>query len=277
MKENDDKSDAIQLDEPGDFEENLAPNESVEEEDNDQEFSGNELSEADEIYDDFSGNELDESDEDFSGNELDESDESEEDILGNELDESDESDEDLLGNESDGNDEGLSGNKPGKSISDPQPAKDVAKLFKGKSKLAFLFAFVLVFLSGVGYFFIKINISPETSNQKDESKQVEKFVIPKDQIIVLDSFVIPFEQSTKFTYISLAIAFKCQGKELMEEMIREKGRVRGIIYDILSTEINELNDVPPLDSLKDVIIKSVNGFLSAGKINEAYITNLIAV
>ena len=61
-----------------------------------------------------------------------------------------------------------------------------------------------------------------------------------------------------------------------EQMIQEKNRLRGIIYDMLTEEINGLKDVPSLEKLKKCIIRAVNGALSMGRINEAYITDFLA-
>jgi hypothetical protein len=63
----------------------------------------------------------------------------------------------------------------------------------------------------------------------------------------------------------------------MGEMIQEKNRLRGIIYDMLTEEINGIKDVPSLEKLKKCIIRAVNGALSMGRIKEAYITDLLAV
>jgi flagellar basal body-associated protein FliL len=235
--------------------------------------------------------EIDDNEEQLSGNELDVPEEIEEQSATYELGEAEEDDELFSGNELDENDEGFSGNEldePENVLNEPQDEtsklipyhehiKIAAKIFKGKRRLGLVIAFGLVFLSGIGYLFIKDKMSPVTSNQNNESKQVAKFAIPNDQVLVFDSFVIPFIQSNKFSYISLTIAFKLQNNELKREMIQEKYRLRGIIYDMLSKEINALNDVPSLEKLKNCIIRTVNGALSIGKINDAYITDLIAV
>jgi flagellar basal body-associated protein FliL len=157
------------------------------------------------------------------------------------------------------------------------PIKTASKIFRGKRKLSLFIATSLVFLSGIGYQFIKEKISSVTSNQREESKQTTNFTIPKDQVLLFDSFVIPFKQSDKFSYISLNIAFNLPNNDLKIEMIKEKCRLRGIIYDMLSEEINGLNEIPSSEKLKNCIIKAVNGVLSMGKINIAYITDLIAV
>jgi flagellar basal body-associated protein FliL len=207
------------------------------------------------------------------------------------LDEIEEKEEQFSGNELDENDGGLSGNEldeleteldkpqdqPSESIPDHESIKIASKIFKGKRQLGMFIAIGVVFLSGIGYYFIKGKMLPVKSNQINGSKQVANFAIPTDQVLVFDSFVIPFRQSTKFSYISLTIAFKLQNRELRGEMIEDKWRLRGIIYEMLSKEINRLNDVPSLEKLKDCIIRAVNGALSMGKINDAYITDLIAV
>ena len=79
------------------------------------------------------------------------------------------------------------------------------------------------------------------------------------------------------SYISLSIAFKLPNKELRGEMIREKYRLRGIIYDMLTEEVNGLKEVPRIEKIKECIIRAINGAVSMGKINDAYITDLLAV
>ena len=150
----------------------------------------------------------------------------------------------------------------------------LAGLCREKKRLLLCIAIGLCLLTGTGYLYMKGEMSLVTSNQKEGP---ERFAIPKDQLLVFHSFVIPFKQSKKFTYISLTIAFKLPDKELREQMIQEKNRLRGIIYDMLTEEINGLKDVPSLEKLKKCIIRAVNGALSMGRINEAYITDFLAV
>lgn len=180
-----------------------------------------------------------------------------------------EKDEQFSGNELDEPEDESS-----KSIPEKEPVESAEKKYKGKGRLWLFIAIGLFLLSGVGYLYIKGEMSLVTSNQKEGP---ERFAIPKDQLLVFHSFVIPFKQSKKFTYISLTIAFKLPDKELREQMIQEKNRLRGIIYDMLTEELNGLKDVPSLEKLKKCIIRAVNGALSMGRINEAYITDLLAV
>jgi len=180
-----------------------------------------------------------------------------------------EQDEQFSGNELD-----ELGDETNKSIPKQQPIEKAEKKYKGKGRVWLFIAIGLSLLSGVGYFYMKEEMPLVTSNQKEGP---ERFAIPKDQLLVFESFVIPFKQSKKFTYISLAITFKLCDKKLMGEMIQEKNRLRGIIYDMLTEEINGMKDVPSLEKLKKCIIRAVNGALSMGRIKEAYITDLLAV
>jgi len=249
MEEKEEQISPILLDEIDEREEQSAGNEFGELEESDKRSPGNELNVPEEIEEQSAANELDENDEGFSGNEL------------------DEPESELF--EPQG--------ETSKSIPDHEPIKIASKIFKGKRQLGLFIAIGVICFSGIGYYFIKGKMSPVTSNPINGSKQVANFAIPTDQVLVFDSFIIPFKQSTKFSYISLTVAFKSQNKELRGEMIAEKCRLRGIIYDMLSEEVNGFNDFPSLDKLKACIIKAVNGALSMGKINDAYITDLIAV
>ncbi|MCK4467112.1 MAG: flagellar basal body-associated FliL family protein [Desulfobacterales bacterium] len=180
-----------------------------------------------------------------------------------------EKDEQFSGNELDEPEDESS-----KSIPKQEPIEEAEKKYKGKGRIWLFIAIALFLLSGVGYFYMNEEISLVTSNQKEGP---DRFAIPKDQLLVFRSFVIPFKQSKKFTYISLTIAFKLPDKKLREQMIQEKNRLRGIIYDMLAEEINGLKHAPSLEKLKKCIIRAVNGALSTGRINEAYITDLLAV
>ena len=192
---------------------------------------------------------MEENEEKFSRNELSGAEESDEQFSGNELDEPK--------------------NERSKSIPEQETMKGPEKKYKGKGLLWLFIAIGLLLLSGVGYLYLK--------GDKFSVTSTEKFAIPKDQLVVFHSFVIPFKQSEIFTYVSLSIAFNLPNKELRDEMIREKNRLRGIIYDMLTKEINGLNGVPSLVKFKECIIRAVNGALSVGRVNEAYITDLLAV
>ncbi len=133
------------------------------------------------------------------------------------------------------------------------------------------FAVGLCLIAGAGYIYI------QNKNGNEETTGLNSFSVREDQALIFDSFVIPSRESHKFTYISLSISFRLPNIEIRGEMIEKKHRVRGIIYDTLRKEINKAKEVPPLDKLKECIIRVVNEVLSAGELNEAYIIHFLAV
>ena len=130
---------------------------------------------------------------------------------------------------------------------------------------------------GIGYLYLKWKGSNIPLNQKEGTSQINRLAIPKDQLLIFHSFVIPFKENRGFTYISLSISFNVPNIELKREMIEKKGRLRGIIYDMLREEMNKVKEIPPLEKLKESITRGVNTALSAGKVNKVYITNFLAV
>ena len=163
------------------------------------------------------------------------------------------------------------------SIPEEEKSKGIWGKYGGKARLSLSIAIGLSLLMGIGYLYLKGKIFNITVDQKREIPQFNRLAVPKDQLLIFPSFVIPFKENKRFTYISLSIYFNLPNKELMREMIEEKSELRGIIYDILRQEINKLKEVPSLEELKGFIIRGVNTALSAGKVNEVYITKFLAV
>ena len=51
--------------------------------------------------------------------------------------------------------------------------------------------------------------------------QLKWFPIENSKSIKFESFIIPFREHGKFTYISLSISFELPNKELMDEMLEK--------------------------------------------------------
>jgi flagellar basal body-associated protein FliL len=149
--------------------------------------------------------------------------------------------------------------------------------YKGKRWLLLCSALGLCLLVGVGYLFLKNEWLAVTSNQYEGDPQSSILAIPEDRLLVFHSFVIPFHEDKGFTYISFSISFNVPNKELKEEMIGKKSQLRGIIYDIVTQEINRIKKVPSLEVLKEVILRGVNTVLSSARVDEVYITKFVAV
>jgi len=223
----------------------------------------------------------------FSGNELDESSKSideeaesipeEGEVSGNELDESIDEGAESIPEEGEvsGNELDESIDKENESIPEGENSKGIWAKYRGKKRLSLFIALGLCLLIGIGYLYLKEKVFDIL--QKEETTQLNGLKIPEDQLLLFHSFVIPLKEKKGLTYISLSISFNVPNKELRREIIAKKEQLRGSMYDILRKEINRIEEIPPLEKIKGFLSKRVNMALSAGKVNEIYITKFLAV
>ena len=142
--------------------------------------------------------------------------------------------------------------------------------------------FSLCFLAGTGIFYLYVKVVGSSSknkkiNKKVEAFQIDEFSAQKDYSVDFDSFIIPHNEYSKYTYISLSISFVLPNKELKQEMIRRKNQLRGIIYEILKEKVNKSKEVPSLEMLKEFITIGANQVLLNGEVGEIYITDFLSV
>lgn len=155
---------------------------------------------------------------------------------------------------------------------DPQ---DVRKKHRGDKTVTLIIFLGLCLLLGTGYFLLKDNVFNRI--KKEEAIQLHGAKIPKEQLLLFHSFVIPLKEKEGLTYISLSISFNVPNKELRQEMIEKKELLRGIMYHILRKEINRREEIPPIEKVKEFLKRSVNVALSAGKVTKISITKFLAV
>jgi len=223
-------------------------------------------------------------------------DESDEQTVGDELDESEPEDEEKAAQieESEPEDEEKAAQIEESEIEskeeklEDESQKGIDKKQKGKKLLWLLIVIGLFSLSAAGGVFlvkekkivlninenIKQKLSAANYSQKPEPSQT---VIEKEETLEFKSFVIPFKQSGKFTYISLSIIFKLPDKKAKRKMVLEKTRVRAVIYDIVKEKINISEEKSSPQLLKAFIIKAVQDTLPAGRINDIEIKDFHAV
>ena len=228
--------------------------------------------------DQFSGDELDESSK--SDSEESESISEEEQPSGRESDESGDTeatsiseDGKVSGNELD--ESSMSEDVETESISVEGNPKGIWAKYREKKRLSLFIALGLCLVIGVGYFYMKEKAFDIP--QEEETIQLHGLKIPEDQLLLFHSFVIPLKEKRGLTYMSLSISFNVPNKELRREIIANKEQLRGIMYDILREEINKTEEIPPLEKIKRFLTRRVNMALSAGKVNEVYITKFLAV
>jgi len=164
-----------------------------------------------------------------------------------------------------------------KPIPEEKNAHQPDRRRSGKKGLWLVSAIGLCVLIGIGYLYLKEEKSKRLLRQNSKPVPVARISIPGEQLLLFDSFIIPIPENREFTYISLSISFKLPNKEIKRQMTDKKKEFRGIIYDILTEEISKRKEVPPLESLKKLIIGGVNSALSTGEVHEVYVTKFLAV
>ena len=162
---------------------------------------------------------------------------------------------------------------------DPDKVKSPPKKRKtgGKRGLFILILTGIALILSVGYLNLKYNILSLNEQKIESVPEKRHFPILKEETITFDSFIVPFTENKRFTYISLSIVFRLPNKEISREMSRKKDYIRGILYDMFTEEINRANEIPPMDHLKESIIRTVNRALSTGMVKEVFITQFLAV
>jgi flagellar basal body-associated protein FliL len=157
---------------------------------------------------------------------------------------------------------------------DPQVLE---KRYRGKWWIAFCIALLLCLVTGAGYLYMRDWRSARGDHYKGKRPQRYRLAIPKDQLLLFPSFVIPSHGDHKFAYISLSISFNVPSNELKEEMRDKESLLRGIISDMLIGEVNKVKEIPSLKTIKELILREVNTVLFTGKVHEVYITSFLAV
>jgi flagellar basal body-associated protein FliL len=148
--------------------------------------------------------------------------------------------------------------------------------YKGKWWLWPCIALSVCAAVGLGYLSLRWGKIDVKSHDVKENPQ-HRLPVPKDRLIHFHSLVIPFHGSKNFTYLSFSISFYVPNNKVREEIERREVHLRGIMYDMLTQEINQTREVPSLEILKEVIVQGINASLSSGSVREAYISRFLAV
>ena len=98
----------------------------------------------------------------------------------------------------------------------------------------------------------------------------------QDRLVELNSFVIP-NSAKNFDYLTFNVSFKIKESKLKKEMEMNRDLLRGKLYDLLQTHINQQTHIPSIEIIKDIVESGVNGALTEGNIDGLYITKFIVI
>jgi len=161
--------------------------------------------------------------------------------------------------------------KQNKSKGTKNKSNDTKKKSGGKRKLVLFFAIGTCLLAGGIYYFSQDN------NEKEVTALVNIFPIPHDTSFTFETFIVPLPEKQGHTYISLNLSFELSNVELVEEIIKKKEQLRGIIFDVLVQGIDKIEDAQSLKKLRELIARRANTVLFSGKVGEAIIIDFTIV
>jgi len=150
-------------------------------------------------------------------------------------------------------------------------------VWKKRKGIWLIIAMALCLSTGLGGGYLRWQANNRNISNNGEVREVYRFPVLKEQLLMFKSFVIPLKQNMKFTYMSMSISVNVLDKNVKKEVEEKEDQLRGIIYDSLKEEIDRSNEAPSLDRLKHVIETVTNKALSSEKVRGVFITEFLCV
>lgn len=108
----------------------------------------------------------------------------------------------------------------------------------------------------------------------EHEKTEEKSVVGK--IIPLETFIVNLAGSKGRRIAKVNIELEISGENLMTEIEQRKAQIRDMIIILLSGKTyDQVATKEGKDQLREEIMKTVNSFLTKGKINQVYFTEFL--
>jgi len=191
---------------------------------------------------------------------------------GNELDDSSDDDKQLESNQ-------LSDLSTDKSLenTDLETRKEVSEPTTekppGRRKILFLIAAAagLCTVAVIFYFY-----GEEALPEKKNAPILMRIPMEQDRMVEFNSFVIP-NSGKSFNYLTFNVSFKIKEGKQKKEMEMSRDLLRGKLYDLLQSHINQQGQIPSIEKIKDLVERGVNGALTEGNIDGLYITKFIVI
>jgi flagellar basal body-associated protein FliL len=102
----------------------------------------------------------------------------------------------------------------------------------------------------------------------------EPIPIKIHHFLPFDDFVIPFQRESNH-YLSLSLSLRSADEAALNELNMNKGMYRGIIYDLLKANADQVVGHPSLAAIGERLADNLNAWLTAGRVDEVYITRFV--
>ena len=146
-------------------------------------------------------------------------------------------------------------------------------MFPMGKKILFLIAAAAGFCTVAVIFYIYWG---KTIPENKKAPIAIRIPMEQDRLVELNSFVIP-NSAKNFDYLTFNVSFKIKEGKQNKEMEMNRDLLRGKLYDLLQSHINQQMHIPSIEIIKDIIERGVNGTLTEGNIDGLYITKFIVI
>lgn len=168
----------------------------------------------------------------------------------------------------------------------PAPAPAAAPSGGGKSSLVLIGLIVLnmVFLGAVGFFLWKGRQNEAKEPRLDQVIKGEHVAQEADEAaadvigktVPLETFIVNLAGAKGRKVLKVNMELEVKGDQVVQEIDSRKAQIRDFIIIILSSKnYDEIGSRDGKDTLRNEIKETLNSFLTKGKINNVFFTEII--
>lgn len=140
------------------------------------------------------------------------------------------------------------------------------KKFGGTEKIIILLSLTVCFIVVLTFNLIQKRKIPEKPlPEKHQYTEIE------DPVLILEPFIVPYDDNEDYTYITMDLSFKFTEKELQKELMLKLNNVREIIYDVLLIEVEKKEIARSMERTKEIIRSEINCILEKGQIHDVFV------
>jgi len=113
--------------------------------------------------------------------------------------------------------------------------------------------------------------------QVPQKMKISSPLTRKSGISSMEAFLIPFREKGKYTCLTLNLSFEWSDKNVEKELGPRIGEIRALIYEALRNKLEETDEVPAAESVKESVLSAISKVTQLSRIRDVYITRFLAI
>ena len=141
-------------------------------------------------------------------------------------------------------------------------------------RLLFLVGILVAVITGAGIGSLYLLSSVRKVPQK---MKISSPLTKKSGLSSMEAFLIPFRENGKYTCLTLNLSFEWSDKNVEKELGPRIGEIRALIYEALRNKLEETDEVPAAESVKESVLSAISKVTQLSRIRDVYITRFLAI